>query len=61
MVRLSDLDRLNLKQRDLVADALEVLEEIEAELANDPVYVEAERRLREKIAEARPQIADRDK
>jgi len=61
MVRLSDLDRLNLKQRDLVADALEVLEEIEAELANDPAYVEAERRLREKIAEARRQIADRSK
>jgi len=53
MVRLSDLDRLNLKQRDLVANALEVLVEIEAELAKDPAYVEAERRLREKIAEAR--------
>jgi len=57
MIKISDLDGLHLKQRELIEEAIRIVEETEAILRQDPAYVEAERRLAEQIERVREEGA----
>jgi len=52
-VKITDLDGLHLNHRELIEEAIRIVEETEAILRQDPVYVEAERRLAEHIERVR--------
>jgi len=53
MVKISDLDGLHLNHREVIEEAIRIVEETETILRQDPAYVEAERRLAEQIERVR--------
>ena len=53
MIKISDLDGLHLNHRELIEEAIRIVEETEAILRQDPAYVEAEQRLAEQIKRVR--------
>ena len=52
-MKISDLDGLHLNHREVIEEAIRIVEETEAILRQDPAYVEAERRLAEQIKRVR--------